>query len=120
WSEFWGPRMEHILRYGLLTLVEIPGSTLVDLPRLLTDQPFRRIVLGRVADPQIHAFWQAEFDRYSVNFRGEAVAPILNKIGALLASLVVRAVLGDRHTGLDLQAVMDEGKILIANLSKGK
>ncbi|OGA05190.1 MAG: hypothetical protein A3I00_08760 [Betaproteobacteria bacterium RIFCSPLOWO2_02_FULL_64_12] len=120
WYEFWGPRMEHILRYALLTLAEFPGSTLVDLPRLLTDPSFRRGVVGRVTDPHTKAFWQAEFDRYSSPFRNEAVAPILNKIGALLASPVARAVLGERQARLDLRAVMDEGRILIANLSKGR
>jgi hypothetical protein len=120
WSESWGPRMEHILRYALLTLAEFPGSTLVDLPRLLTDQAFRRGVVGRVTDPQTAAFWQTEFERYSMPFRNEAVAPILNKIGAFLASPVARSILGDRQARLDLRSVMDQGKILIANLSKGQ
>lgn len=120
WSEFWGPRMEHILRHALLTLAEFPGSTLLDLPRLLTDQPFRRAVVARAEDVQVRAFWASEFDRYSPNFRGEAVAPILNKIGAFLASPVARAVLGARESSLNLRTIMDEGKILIANLSKGR
>lgn len=120
WSESWGPRMEHILRHALLTLAEFPGSTLLDLPRLLTDQPFRRSVVDRVTDVQVQAFWRTEFDRYSPNFRSEAVAPILNKIGAFLASPVARAVLGAREASLDLRQVIDEGKIVIANLSKGK
>lgn len=120
WSESWGPRMEHILRHALMALAEFPGSSLVDLPRLLTDQPFRRAVLAGVSDAQVRGFWQAEFDRYAPNFRGEAVAPILNKIGAFLASPVARAVVGDRSAALDLRSVMDEGKILIASLSKGR
>jgi hypothetical protein len=120
WSEFWGPRMEHILRFALLTLVEFPGSTLLDLPRLLTDQAFRRHVVGRLTDERTKTFWASEFDRYSSPFRNEASAPILNKIGALVASPVALAVLGDRQATLDPRAVMDEGKILIANLSKGK
>lgn len=120
WSEFWGPRMEHILRHALMTLAEFPGATLLDLPRLLTDAPFRRTVVARITDDQVRTFWQNEFERYAVNFRGEAVAPILNKIGAFLASPEVRAVVGSRERGLDLRAVMDEGKILVANLAKGK
>jgi hypothetical protein len=120
WSESWGPRMEHILRHALLTLAEFPGSTLLDLPRLLTDQPFRRSVIDRVTDAQVQGFWKTEFDRYSPNFRSEAVAPILNKIGAFLASPVARAVLGAREASLDLREVIDGGKILVANLSKGK
>lgn len=120
WAEFWGPRMEHILRHALLTLTEFPGATLLDLPRLLTDAPFRRTVIGRVTDAQVRTFWQNEFERYAVNFRAEAVAPILNKIGAFLASPDVRAVVGSREPGLDLRAVMDEGKIVVANLAKGR
>ncbi len=120
WNDSWGPRMEHILRHALLTLAEFPESTLLDLPRLLTDQVFRRPVVARVSDEQVRSFWLTEFDRYAINFRSEAVAPILNKIGAFLASPVVRGVLGAREAGLDLRRVMDEGKVLIANLSKGK
>lgn len=120
WNDSWGPRMEHILRHALLTLAEFPGATLMDLPRLLTEPAFRRAVVGRVTDPQVQAFWRTEFERYATNFRNEAVAPILNKIGAFLASPVVRAVLGDRDAGLDLRQVMDEGKVLIANLAKGR
>lgn len=119
WSEFWGPRMEHILRHALLALCEYPASTLLDLPPLLTDAGFRRGVIARVTDSQVQAFWQSEFDRYSPHFRSEAVAPILNKIGAFLASPVVRAVVGDRRASLHLPGIMDHGKILIANLSKG-
>jgi len=120
WSEFWGPRMEHILRHALLTLSEFPGSTLLDLPRLLTDQPFRRTVVARVVDDQVRSFWATEFDKYSPNFRSEAVAPILNKIGAFLASPIARAVLGAREYSLDLRKIMDDRKVLIANLAKGR
>ncbi len=119
WSEFWGPRMEHILRYALLTLVEFPGSTLLDLPRLLTDQAFRRGVVARVTDQRTIAFWQTEFERYSLPFKNEAVAPILNKVGALLASPIARAVLGERQSTLDLRGIIDQGRILIAKLPKG-
>jgi hypothetical protein len=120
WSDSWGPRMEHILRYALLTLAEFPGSTLVDLPRLLCEPAFRRSVVGRVTDGQVRAFWAAEFEAYAKNFRSEAVAPILNKIGAFLASPVARAVVGDRQSSLDLRRVIDGGQVLVANLSKGK
>jgi len=120
WNDSWGPRMEHILRHALLTLAELPESTLLDLPRLLTDQVFRRPVVARVTDEQVRTFWLTEFDRYALNFRSEAVAPILNKIGAFLASPVIRNVVGAREAGLDLRRVMDEGKVLVANLSKGR
>ncbi len=120
WHDSWGPRMEHVLRQALLTLAEFPGATLVDLPPLLTDQAFRRSVLGRLTDEAVRAFWRTEFERYAPNFRNEVVAPILNKVGAVLASPAVRAVIGDRAAPLDLRDVMDRGKILIADLSKGR
>jgi hypothetical protein len=120
WAESWGPRMEHILRHALLTLAEFPGSALVDLPRLLVEPGFRKGVVARVTDPQVRAFWLTEFERYPPNLRGEAVSPILNKIGAVLASPVVREILGGREPGLDLREVMDQGQVLIANLGKGR
>lgn len=120
WEESWGPRLEHILRHALLTLAEFPGATLVDLPRLLTDPAFRKTVVGRVTDAHVRAFWHQEFDRYGQNLRVEAVAPILNKVGAVLASPIVREVVGVRSAGLDLRAAMDGGKVVIADLAKGR
>jgi hypothetical protein len=120
WEESWGPRLEHILRHALLTLAEFPGATLVDLPRLLTDPAFRKTVVGRVTDAHVRTFWQQEFDRYAQNLRVEAVAPILNKIGAVLASPVIREVVGVRSGGLDLRAAMDGCKVVVADLAKGR
>jgi DNA helicase HerA-like ATPase len=120
WRDSWGPRMEHVLRHALLTLAEFPGAALVDLPRLLTDARFRSSVVGRASDDVVRTFWRDEFERYSLHFRNEVVAPILNKIGAVLASPEVRAVVGDREATLDLRSVMDSGKILVADLSKGR
>jgi hypothetical protein len=120
WADSWGPRLEHILRHGLLTLAEFPGATLVDLPQLLTDPVFRRKVVERVTDAHVLAFWKGEFDRYSPNVRTEAVGPILNKVGAVLASPVMRDVLGTRSAGLDLRAAMDSRKIILADLAKGR
>src|SRR5262249_20358787 len=120
WADFWGPRMEHILRQALLTLGEFPRSTLRDLPRLLTDAKFRKLVVARVSDPQVRTFWETEFEKYAKQFRNEAVAPILNKTGAFLASPLIRGVLDARDEGLDLRQVMDEGKILVATLAKGR
>jgi len=120
WPEFWGPRMEHIFRYALLTLLEATDSTLLDLPRLLTDEMFRRATLTQVVDPSVRAFWGTEFAAYGKNFRGEAVAPVLNKVGSLLASPAIRAVLGQPRSDFRFLDVMDGGKIFIASLSKGE
>ena len=87
WADFWGPRLEHILRNALLTLLENPGSTLLDLPRLLTDEKFREMLLRRVNHPQVREFWFAEFAKYSAWLRSEAISPILNKVGQFLTSI---------------------------------
>jgi type IV secretory pathway TraG/TraD family ATPase VirD4 len=120
WSDFWGPRLEHILRYSILTLLEYPGSTLLDIPRLLTDADFRKTVLRQVANPQVKTFWSSEFDKYSVWMRSTAISPILNKIGQFLASIPLRNIVGQRRNTFKLRTVMDEKKILIVNLAKGK
>jgi hypothetical protein len=109
------------LRNALLTLLGVPGATLLDLPRLLTDEPFRLAVLKRVTHPQVRDFWFLEFGKYSAYLKTEAVAPILNKVGQFLASTPLRNMVGQRvPTTLDFRQMMDEGKILIANLAKGK
>jgi Type IV secretion-system coupling protein DNA-binding domain len=120
WSDFWGPRLEHILRYSILTLLEYPGSTLLDIPRLLTDGDFRKTVLGKVTHPQVRAFWSSEYDKYSVWMRSSAIAPILNKIGQFLASIPLRNIVGQRKNTFKLRTVIDAKKILIVNLAKGK
>lgn len=120
WSEFWGPRLEHILRYSLFTLLEYPEATLLDITRLLTEVGFRNRVLVYVRRPEIRAFWTFEFDKYSQWLRSEAVAPILNKVGQFLTSLPLRNVVGQSKNTFNLKDVLDTGKILIVNLAKGK
>jgi hypothetical protein len=120
YGEFWGPRMEHILKHSLLALLETPHPSFLDVPRLLTDPGFRRQALRFVRDPIVRAFFRDEFDRYDPRFRTEAIAPILNKIGGYLASPSVRNIVGQSDAALDLRQVMDEGKALIANLAMGR
>jgi len=120
WSEFWGPRLEHILRHALLTLLEYPASTLLDLPRLLTDKKFRMKVLRFVHHPQVKEFWTLEFEKYSAWLRSQAISPILNKIGQFLTSTPLRNIVGQKENTFNLREVMDEGKMLIVNLAKGK
>jgi hypothetical protein len=120
WPEFWGPRLEHILRNSILTLLEYPGSTLFDLPRLLTDKTFRDLVLRSVTHMQVKAFWLFEFEKYSAWLRSEAISPILNKVGQFLTSAPIRNIVGQKKNTFDMRQAMDEGKIVIANLSKGK
>ena len=119
WFEFWGPRLEHILRNALLTLLEYPGATLLDIPRLLTEPGFRAKVLSRLTNTQVRSFWTYEFDKYTPWLRSEAVSPILNKMGQFLTSLPLRNIVGQAESSFKMRSVMDEGKILLVNLAKG-
>jgi type IV secretory pathway TraG/TraD family ATPase VirD4 len=120
WFDSWGPRMEYILRNALLTLVEFPNSTLFHLQQLLSDGRFRKIMTDKVQDDLLKVFWVNEFDKYSERFRQEAIAPIQNKIGQFLSNEVLRRVVSQPKSSFDFRKIMDEGKILLVNLSKGK
>ena len=120
WIESWGPRLEYILRYCLLTLMEYPDATLLDVQALLTDQGFRNRVLHYVTNPHTLAFWRNEFEKYSPALKAEAIAPILNKTGIFITSIPLRNIVGQKTRSLNMQDVLDTGKILIVNLSKGE
>ncbi len=119
WFEFWGPRLEHILRHSLLTLLEYPGATLLDIPRLLTEPEFRQEAVRHLTSIEVSRFWSHEFDKYNQWLRSEATAPILNKMGQFLTSLPLRNIVGQPESSFKLRSIMDEGKILLVNLSKG-
>lgn len=120
WAESWGPRLEYILRFSLLTLLEYPNATLLDIQPLLTDILFRNKVLSYVTNQHTLAFWRNEFDKYSPALRAEAITPILNKTGVFLTSIPLRNTIGQKTSSFRMQEVLDTGKILIANLSKGE
>jgi Type IV secretion-system coupling protein DNA-binding domain len=120
WPESWGPRMEYILRNVILALLDLPGSTLLDVPRLLDDAEFRSYVVGSVQNPAVRRFWLREYQKYPANFRAEAISPIQNKIGEFLVNPLLRRIVGQPKSSFDLRQVMDEGKILLVNLAKGK
>lgn len=119
-GESWGPRLEYILRNALLALLEVPGTSLLSLQRMLGDAAYRRSLTDRVRDPVVRAFWTTEFLSWKPQYQAEAVAPILNKVGQFLSLPILRAILGQHRNRLDLRAVMDEGRVLIVNLSKGR
>jgi hypothetical protein len=119
WADFWGPRLEYILRFALLTLLTFPDATLLYIQPLLTDVTFRNHVLSFVKNPHIISFWRNEFEKYSPSLRAEAIAPILNKTGLFLTSIPLRNIVGQKASSFKMGQVMNEGKILIANLSKG-
>jgi len=120
WADSWGPRLEHILRNALLALMDQPQATLADVLRLLDDRAFRKNAAGRVHHAQVRDFWLREYEGYPVRFRAEAIAPIQNKVGAFLANPLLNAILTQQRSAFDLRRVMDEGKLLLVNLAKGK
>jgi hypothetical protein len=119
-SVAWGPRLEHFLYNGVAALLATPHPTLIDLPRLYTDERFRDRVVARVTDPAIGQFWRHEYLSYDRHFQAEAAAPILNKIGQIAASPVLRSILGQNSPKFDLSYAMNNRKILISNLAKGR
>jgi hypothetical protein len=117
--ESWGPRLEYILRYTLLALVDYPEATMLDITRMLTDKKFRSDVLKYVNDPVVTNFWNVEFASWNDKFAAEAVAPVLNKVGAFTANPIVRNIIGQPRSSFNVRKIMDERKILIVNLSRG-
>jgi hypothetical protein len=117
--ESWGPRLEYILRYCLLALLEYPEATMLDITRILTDRAFRKEVMSSVTDPVVRNFWTVEFESWNDRFAAEAVAPVLNKVGAFTANPLVRNIIGQPKSSFNIRKIMDERKILIVNLSRG-
>lgn len=115
----WGPRLEYILRYTILALLDTPGTTMLDITRMLTDVKFRKTIVDNLQDVVVKQFWTIEFASWNEKFATEAVAPILNKVGAFVANPMVRNIVGQSKSSFNVRQIMDEGKILIVNLSRG-
>ena len=120
WPDVWSSRMEYILNNTLLALLDYEGSTLLGINRLLADKKFRRKVLRKLTDPVIKAFWNNEFANYEPRYQKEAVAPIQNKIGQFLSASVIRNMVAQVKSSINVREAMDTNKILIMNLSKGR
>ena len=120
WGDSWGPRLEYILENSIRLLLDAPGSTLLGLPRLLADDIYRSRLLMTCNDPIIRAFWQREFAAYHDRFMTEAVSPIQNKIGALLSPPAIRNIIGQQRSTMNIPHLMNNGRVLIVNLSKGR
>ncbi|MGE0533454.1 MAG: type IV secretory system conjugative DNA transfer family protein [Pirellulales bacterium] len=120
YASMWGPRLEHILRNALLALLEVRGASLVQVLPLLTDERYRNSVVRQIRDPAVKRFWEQEFAAMPARLRGEAISPVLNKIGHFVSSPLLRHVVGQSRSTLDLRQVMDDGRILIVNLAKGR
>lgn len=118
-GESWGPRLEYILRYTILALLDRPTTTMLDITRMLTDKKFRNETLGYCQDTVVLNFWKVEFASWNDKFVSEAIAPVLNKVGAFTANPIIRNIIGQPKSTFNIRKIMDEGKILIVNLSKG-
>jgi len=116
----WGPRLEYILRNTILTLTHVPQSTFLDIPEILTNDAVRERIVSKLSDKVIKNFWLNEFNRFSPQMRSESISPILNKVGQFLSSQTIRNIVGSPSSTIDLEAMMNEGKIVIVNLSQGK
>ena len=118
-GESWGPRLEYILRYTILALLDRPTTTMLDITRMLTDKKFREETLTYCTDTVVMQFWRVEFASWNDKFVAEAIAPVLNKVGAFTANPIIRNIIGQPKSTFNIRQIMDEGKILIVNLSKG-
>ena len=118
-GDSWGPRLEHILRYTLLALLDRPETTLLDISRMLTDKDFRKETLEYCNDVTVLQFWKHEFGQWNEKQVNESIAPVLNKVGAFTANPIIRNIVGQPKSSFDIRKIMDEGKILVVNLSKG-
>lgn len=120
YSESWGPRTEHVLRHAFLAIAEVRNATLVDAQRMLVDDQHRRWVLKQAKDEHVRFFWVKEFAGYGKDFGSQVTAPLLNKLGAILASPAVREIVTRHRPYLDARRAMDRKAIVLASLSKGR
>lgn len=120
WPDVWSARMEYILNNTILALLDYPGSTMLGVNRMMMDLEYRKRVYPKIKDPVVKSFWINEFDKWEDKFRKEAVAAIQNKVGQFLSSSVIRHIVGQSKSTIDMREIMDNRKILIVNLSKGR
>jgi hypothetical protein len=119
WPDVWSARMEYILNNTILALLEYPGSTLLGVNRMLSDAEFRKQIVEKVTDPVIKSFWINEFANYNQRYETEATAAIQNKVGQFVSAPLIRNIIGQVKSTINMRDIMDQKKILIINLSKG-
>ncbi|MBU0612212.1 type IV secretion system DNA-binding domain-containing protein [Patescibacteria group bacterium] len=120
WANAWSARMEYILNNCILALLDTPGTTLLGIPRMLVDKDYRQKIISNLKDPVIKAFWVHEYEAWQDKFRNEAIAPIQNKVGQFLSSSIIRNVVGQSASTINIFDIMNEGKIFLVNVSKGR
>src|SRR5712692_2786905 len=120
WPEAWGVRMEHILRNVLMALLEQPDATMHDILRIFSDRTFRKKIARSLRNETVRTFLEKEFERFSSGYRADGIAPIQNKVGAFLADPLLNRILTSSESDIHIRSVMDEGKVLLVNLAKGR
>jgi hypothetical protein len=116
----WGPRLEYILRNTILSIIDLPDATMLMIPEMLSNDEFRKKVIPKIQDPILRNYWEYEFANYTDKLRAEALAPIQNKVGQFISSQTIRRIVSQPKSTIDLEKIMNEGKILLLNLSQGK
>ncbi|OGE95160.1 MAG: hypothetical protein A3H72_00175 [Candidatus Doudnabacteria bacterium RIFCSPLOWO2_02_FULL_48_8] len=120
WAGVWSARMEYILSNTILALLDSPGNTMLGIARMLVNKAYRKKIVDNIKDPVVKSFWVDEFANYNDKFRNEAIAPIQNKVGQFLSSAIIRNIVGQTKSAIDLRDIMDNKKIFLINLSKGR
>jgi type IV secretory pathway TraG/TraD family ATPase VirD4 len=120
WPEAWGVRMEHILRNVLMALLEQPHATMHDVLRIISDSKYRKSIVATLQNETVRNFLQKEFERFTFGYRADGIAPIQNKVGAFLADPLLNRILTAPKQELHIRRIMDEGKVLLVNLAKGR
>ncbi|MDO8686949.1 MAG: type IV secretion system DNA-binding domain-containing protein [Candidatus Berkelbacteria bacterium] len=120
WANAWSARMEYILNNAILALLDTPGTTLLGIPRMLVDKDYRQKIISNLKDPVIKAFWVHEYEAWQDKFRNEAIAPIQNKVGQFLSTSIIRNVVGQSKSTINIFDMMNDGKIFLVNVSKGR
>ena len=120
WANAWSSRMEYILNNAILALLDTPGTTLLGIPRILVDKDYRQMIISNLKDPVVKAFWVHEYEQWRDQFRNEAIAPIQNKVGQFLSTSIIRNVVGQPKSTINIFDIMNEGKIFLVNVSKGR
>ena len=115
----WTYRLEHVLRYTTLALLDSPNSTVLSILKMLTDKNYRQKIVARIQDSVVKNFWVSEFAGGSEKFDAEAITPLLNKVGQFVATNMIRNMIGQPKTLFDIREIMDKKKILLMKVSKG-
>ena len=120
WANVWSARMEYILANCILALLDTPGTTLLGISRMLVDRDYRQKIINNLKDPVVKSFWVNEYEEWEPRYRNEAIAPVQNKVGQFLNVSFVRNIVGQAKNSIDIEEVMNSGKILLVNVSKGR